>query len=395
MTSEIVTRWSRAFVAAGVGWFVLAHLAGVVGLGRPAVVALGLYGFAFHVIFGKAYSLVPSYFDRELAVPEAAVVHLPLAVLGTAGLAADAVGAGPASIGPAGAASWLSGCLVFVGALAWTVRDNPLGRETGTGETNAHRRRVDRAANAFVPVVLAYLVVGAALPVVATAGVEPPVVPADGAPASHLLAAGAGALLVFAIGFRLLPRFLVSTPRPWLVGGVLAAGAVGPTLLAVDFRGGATFRAGAVLQALAVLGFAAAVGDMYARSDRRRVGFLGVLAGVTAGALAVLVGLYVAFVGTSAGLFEAHVRLALAGFLGLTIVGVTYQFYPPGIGTWAGVGDRPARLSIALLFGGLLVEAGGHVAGAARLVDAGAGAELVGAALYAYILYGLFLERRG
>ncbi|MFB6228069.1 MAG: hypothetical protein ABEH88_05730 [Halobacteriales archaeon] len=49
---------------------------------------------------------------------------------------------------------------VFVGALLWSVRGNLSGAATGTGSANADRRGVDRIANAFVPVALAYLLTG-------------------------------------------------------------------------------------------------------------------------------------------------------------------------------------------------------------------------------------------
>ncbi|WP_255171562.1 hypothetical protein [Natrononativus amylolyticus] len=394
MTSATVTRWSRAFVAAGVLFFVAWQLAVVAGSGRRLAIVLGLYGFVFHVVFGKAYALIPSYFARSLAFPRAPAVHLPLALLGTAGLAADSIGVGPPQAGSLGAGLWLGGCLVFVGAIGWTVRDNLLGGETGTGEANAHRRRVDRLANAFVPVVVAYLLAGSAVPVLESVGFDPSPLPAGGPAATHLLAAGAGALLVFAIGFRLLPRFLVTTPRFALVALVLPAGALAPALLATDFLGGATFRIGAVLQAVAIGGFAVAYADMFYRSERRRVGFYAVLAGALCGVAAVGLGLTFAFGEFAAGAFDAHYRLALAGFLGLTIVGVSYQFYPPAIGTTPGVGDRTAHLSTGLLVGGLTLEAAGLLRRAPDLERGGSLLVLTGAALYAFVVLAVFLERR-
>lgn len=377
-----VTRWSRAFVVVSalclVGW----QLAVVLDLGRRVSVVLGLYGFVFCTIFGKGYSLLPSYFDRKLAVPRAPAVHLPLALAGIGGLAAAAIGIGPDGVGTAGALSWTAGVLVFVGTLGWTIRDNLTGRETGTSEANADRRTVDRLANGFVPIVLAYLVAGALLTVT------------DGGPTvTHLLAAGAGTLLVFAVGFRLLPRFLVVTPRTALVAVVLPAGALGPALLVSDFLGGLWFRVGALLQALAVIGFAVAYAEMYVRSDRSRVGLHAVLTAAVSGVAGVSIAVQFAFVGVDPTLVTAHLRLLLLGFLGLTVVGVSYQFYPPAIGSAPGAGDRGAMLSIGCLFGGLVVEVGGALGAVPELVTAGRLLALTGTLLYAYVLFSTFYER--
>ena len=185
-------------------------------------------------------------------------------------LALDPLQGIPAVVGAVGAVGWALGVGVFLVTLGWTLRDNPAGAGTGTGEANAERRPVDRFANAFVPVVLAYLALGSyqtlalrtSLP--AVLGPYPPRV-------SHLLGAGAAVLLVFAVGFRLLPRFLVAHPSRALVAVVLPSGSVAPVLLAASLVGrGALFRAGAALEAVAVVGFALALGALFARSDRRR-----------------------------------------------------------------------------------------------------------------------------
>jgi len=390
-----ISRWSRAFVAAGIGFFVAWQVAVAVGVPRAATVPLGVSGFVFHVVFGKAYTLVPSYFARELAVPYAPAIHLPLALVGAVGAFAAGAGLGPPIVAVAGATSWLLGCLVFVATLSWTARDNLTGRETGTGEANAHRRRVDRLANAAIPVVFTYLLVGSALPLAVALGLEPsPVLP--GPATTHLLAAGAAGLLVFAVGFRLLPRLLVVSIRPSLVGVVLFAGVTGPALLAVDFRGGSLFRLGAALQAIALLGFAVAVAALVRRSDRRRVGWRAILGAAACAALVALLGLTFALAPASsvpATAFDAHYRLAIGGFVGLTIVGVTYHFYPPAVASTAGIGDRTARWSVTALLGGLGLEVIGSLASASPLVGAGRWLSVLGAVLYAAVLWTIFLER--
>ncbi len=389
-TAAAASRRSSRFVVAGACWLAAWGVAATAGVPRSVEVALALYGFVFHVLFGKAYALVPSYFDRSLAVPRAPAVHLPLAVAGTGLLAAaPLVDVGP--LETAGAGVWGLGVLVFVGALAWTVRDNPTGAETGTGDHKAHLRGLDRVANAFVPLALAYMVVGAYARTAVPADLPSPVasVPAT----THLLAAGAATMFVFAVGFRLLPRFLVVDPPRSLASVVLPAGAVGPALLVADFGGGPTFYLGAVLEALAVVGFAVAVVVMVRGSERRRVGFSGVVAAAAAGVVAVGLGLEFAFAGRSVGEALAHARLTLVGFLGLTVVGLTYQFYPPAVGSFPGAGDRTAAASIVALAGGLAATAGGLLVGAETAARAGVGAATVGAVLYAYLVVGLVRER--
>ncbi|MEF8841773.1 MAG: hypothetical protein V5A62_09140 [Haloarculaceae archaeon] len=393
MSAATVSRGARRFLLVSAAAFVLALAADLTGVPRRTLVVLALYGFVLHALFGKAYSLVPSYFDRRLAVPRAPALHLPLSLVGVAGLALAPLREVPALVGTAGAVGWALGVAVFLAALGWTLRDNLSGTETGTGGANAGRRPVDRFANAFVPVVLAYLAfgsyetlaLGTGLP--AVLGPYPP-------RASHLLGAGTAALLVFAVGFRLLPRFLVAHPPRALVVAVLPSGAVAPLLLAVSLaERGTLFRAGAALEAVAVVGFALVFLVLFARSDRRRVGFYGVFAGVLAGTLAVVAGLALAAGPLDGALVAAHLRLNLLGFLGLTVVGVSYQFYPPAVGTFPGAGDRTALVAIGALAGGLAVGTAGRLGGLPAVVAAGTAVSLVGSAVHLYLLAGLFRER--
>ena len=78
MTREQVSRWARRYVLVSAGFLVGWQAALVAGVGRRASVTLGLFGFVLHMVFGKAYSLVPAYFDRELAFPRAPAVSLPV-----------------------------------------------------------------------------------------------------------------------------------------------------------------------------------------------------------------------------------------------------------------------------------------------------------------------------
>jgi hypothetical protein len=392
MTAATVSRWARRYVLASAAFLLLWQVGVVAGVPRRTEVTLALFGFVLHMIFGKAYSLVPSYFDRELAFPRAPAVGFPLAVAGTAGLAAASLGGSPAWLAPLGATLWALGVAVFVGTLAWTVRDNLTGGATGTGEANADRRPTDRLANAFVPVAGLYLVAGTYGTLALHTGL-PLLIDGYAPRLTHLLAAGTAALLIFALGFRLLPRFLVaSVPRP-LVAVVLVAGAVAPWLLAVGLGIGVWFRVGALLEALAVIGFAAGCWLLFARSDRRRVGFYGVLAGTASGVVGVALGLAFAFGHGSADLVVAHRRLNLLGFVGFTIVGLAYQFYPPAVGALPGSSDRTALISIATLVLGLLGQVVGLAAARPLVTTVGAVVALAGALLYAYLLGSVFRAR--
>ncbi|MFB6122194.1 MAG: hypothetical protein ABEJ78_01875 [Haloferacaceae archaeon] len=394
MSSATVTRWSRRYVAVGACSLVVWQLATLLGSGRETGVVVGVYGFVLHVVFGKAYALVPSYFERDLALARAPAVQFPFAVVGTACLAAATVSGVPAVVHTAGATLWAVGVAVFCGALAWTVRDNLTGSATGTGEANAHRRRIDRVANAFVPVAFAYLLLGTyetlatGSPVPSFVGGGPPVT-------AHLLAAGGAVTLLLAVGFRLLPRFLVATPPAPLVGVVLPAAAVGPLLLATSFGGGPAFRIGAAVEAVAVVGFAVAFATTFARSERRRIGFYGVLAGVVAGSAGVALGLGFALghLAPVAAAARLHFRLNVLGFLGLSIVGVSYQFYPPTVGSFRGASNRTAGASLVAIAAGLVVEAVGRLGGGDAAVPVGVGLALLGASLYAFLVLGVFRER--
>jgi hypothetical protein len=389
--SATVSTWTRRFVAAGALWLVLWSLTAVLALPRRTEVTLALFGFVFHTLFGKAYALVPAYFDRELAVPRAPTVQLPLSVLGTLGLAAAGLPWVPGVVGAAGAVLWAAGVAVFLGTLAWTVRDNLAGAETGTGDHDASRRTVDRMANAAMPVAFAYLVVGTAVLVAANIPVDAPFAYAP--QRTHLFAAGTAALLVFSVGFRLLPRLFVADPPEPLVAVVLSLGAGAPAILALTLPAGPIFRLGAVLEALAVVAFALAVLWLVIESDRERVGRYGVVLGALSGVAVVVLGLWFALGGLDDALVVTHYRVALIGFLGLTIVGVATQFYPPAVGEFPIEGDRLALGVMATLAGGLVVDGAGRLGELPAVATSGLALAALGAVGYAWLLLGIFRGR--
>ncbi|MDS0278377.1 hypothetical protein NDI85_11265 [Halomicroarcula sp. S1AR25-4] len=390
MSARRVTRWSRAFVAAGVAFFLATHLAIAAGLGRRSVVTVGLYGFVFHVLFGKAYALVPSFFDRELQTATPLPVHAALSVSGTIALALDSVGVtGRSWLGSAGGVLWALGVAVFLGTLSWSVRDNLSGAATGTGGANADRRLVDRRANAVVPVACSYLAVVALVRLLGPVGWPALTTPQ----VSHLLAAGTAALLVFGVGFRLFPRFLGTHPPQRSVPVVLVSGAVAPVALTVGLFDRRLLVLGGVVEAVAVVGFAVTYLVLFRRSERHRVGLWAVAFAVLAGVGGVALGLTIALVGRDPALVTAHYRTMLLGFLGLTVVGATFQFYPPSVGRWPLASDRTARAAVALLAAGLLGQGLGLLVDVSPVETLGQGVGVVGAGLYAWLVAAAFRSR--
>jgi len=383
------TRGSRRFVAASLVFLLCWQAAVLAGGGRALAVVLGLYGFVFHTVFGKAYALLPSYFDRTLAPTWAPAVQLPLSVLGVVALAVGRIG--PAWLTAVGSVLWAGGVAVFLGALGWTIRDNPTGRETGTGGVNDHRRPIDRLGNAAMPVALLYLGVGSAVGVAELLGTGPPLAISPPAVA-HLLAAGGAALLVFGVGFRLFPRFLVASPPRPVVALVLLAGAAGPALLAIGVHTGSLLP-GAVAQSVAVAGFGTTYLGLFARSTRRRVGFVAVAVAAVAGISGVAIGLRFAVVGVNSTLIAVHYRLLLLGFLGLTVVGAAFQFYPPSVGDNRFATDRTAAIAIAALTVGLAGQTAGIAVNYPLLTTVGEMGTILGAAIYTFLVAVAFRTR--
>ncbi|MDS0222126.1 hypothetical protein NDI54_12275 [Haloarcula sp. S1AR25-5A] len=383
MRPERASRW---FVTASALFFVGFHAAAV-GAPRRVVVTLGLYGFVLHVLFGKAYALVPSYFDRDLEWKSGPAVQFPLSVIGTVGLALAPLG--PPWLQPVGTVLWAGGVAVFLGTLGWTMRDNLTGAATGTGGANEHREPIDRTANVAVPIALGYLTLAAGSALAIAAGFGS-ILPQQ---LSHLLAAGTAALFVFGVGFRLFPRFLVAEPPRPVVGVVVAAGAVGPALLGFGLLDRRLLLVGGIVEAIAVVGFALSYVVLFRRSERRRVGFYAVLVAVAAGVVGIGLGLTIAVIGRSPALITAHYRAMLAGFLGLTVVGAAFQFYPPAVGVWPRANDRTALVSIGLLGGGLGIQIIGLLGQFRGVTVVGTAAGVLGALLYTYLLGAAFARR--
>ncbi|MFB6311116.1 MAG: hypothetical protein ABEH64_08035 [Salinirussus sp.] len=358
MAAATISRWARRFLVIGVAFLTVAQIVGLAGAPRSVEVILGLYGFVLSVVFGKAYSLLPSYFDRTLAVPRAPAWHLPIHTLGVLALAGAAWPGTPTMFETAGRVLWSVGVVIFAVSIALTIRSNPLGLETGTSGANASRAGLDRIANLFMPAAPAYLLIGTLVGLAAQTGLSPPL---DGSSVRvhHLLAAGFALLLLFSVGYRLLPRFLVAQVPRSLAIITLPAGALGPALLAIGYPSGPLFAAGAILESVAIASFAIAYGWLFVATDRDRIGFYGPLGGVIAGLFGIGLGLHFALVGFEASLILSHVRLNVFGLLGLSIIGIIFQFYPPAVSNWPVSGDHLAGASLAVYASGVGILAAG------------------------------------
>jgi len=391
MASATLSRWTRRYLVVAVVCLALAGVAIVLGAPRRTEVALGLYGFVLTTAFGKAYTLVPSYFDRTLVVPQIPAVHLPIQVVAVSALAVAPIRGAPSALDVVGPVAWGLGVAVFAGTVLATIATNPLGRETATSESKADRAALDRLANPFMPVALGYLLVGSYTLLAPAVGL-PALIDGVVVRSTHLLAAGFALLLLFSVGYRLLPRFLVANLPTALAGPVLVAGAVAPALLAVGYPAGVVFQAGAALESLAVVGFAVSYGWLFFSTDRDRVGFYGPMAGVVLGLGGVLLGAWFAFVGIDGGLVRSHLRLNVFGLLGLSVLGVIYQFYPPAVSAWPGEGDRLALASIALVAAGVVTTVL-TAFGPAPFVALGGGVLALGGVVATYLVVGTIWSR--
>ncbi|WP_396613605.1 hypothetical protein ACH9L7_16860 (plasmid) [Haloferax sp. S1W] len=397
MTGAGRSRWSRRFIILSAAFLVVWRVGALVGIPRRAEVALALFGFVFHIVFGMAYLLVPSYFGTILATDRVPAIHLALSLVGTVLLAVEALLDVPPLVESLGAFLWFAGVAAFLAALLWSIRTPLLESETGTASHRADHRRVDRHANRVIPISFAYLTVGS---YELLARVSPLLGLTDGylPRVTHLLAAGFVVLLVFSLGVRLAPRFL-GVPAPVIpTVVVLVAGSLGPGLIAYGLGGGPTLAAGAIAETVAFVGFAAVYLSIYRRSERRRVGSGAILVGAISGVSGITIGLTMAagpLVGVhpfALGTITTHLHLNLLGFLGLVIVGFAVQFFPPTAGRFRGADERTARVVIGALAVGLVLSVGGHTLAVPTVVTLGNGVSLVGALGYGYVLTRLLVE---
>lgn len=274
-------RWTQRFTIASVGSFVVFLLAVLWEIDRQTAVLIGVFGFVCPMIFGMAYLLFPSYAGRTLVDRRLAGVHFVTAYIGVGLLVLARTVEGASALFRIGVLFWTFGVVVFVGALLVTVASLPLADPLKTLREAATPQRSPRLATAAIPIAIAYLLVG-------TIGLITTVEPIRIGSVTlsqviHYYVIGFGALLVYALGARLLFGFFhVSLPRP-IVGTVLVAGSLAPGLLGTSLWIDPWFQIGAALAAVAMLGYLGLVAFVARRTGRVRVGLSGIVLGAIAG----------------------------------------------------------------------------------------------------------------
>jgi hypothetical protein len=377
-------RWTQRFTIASAGSFVVFLLAVLLEIDRQTAVLIGVFGFVCPMIFGMAYLLFPSYAGRTLIDRRLAGIHFVTAYIGVGFLVLARAVEGASALFRIGVLSWTLGIVVFVGALLVTVGPllvaDPLEALRG-GETS---QRSSRLATAAIPIAIAYLVVGTVGLITTVAPIR--ITPVTLSQVIHYYMIGFGALLVYALGARLLLGFFhVSLPRP-IVGTVLVAGLLAPALLGTYFWIDPWFQIGAALATVAMLGYVGLVAFVARRTDRIRVGLSGIVLGAIAGSAAIVATLPIAFGGTGTGHIAVHRTLILAGFFPLTIVGYAYLFFPIPEGQFIGASPRSARTTIGLLAAGVGTQTFGTLASFGWLHTVGTTASILGAIGYSYLL---------
>ncbi|RKD89293.1 hypothetical protein [Halopiger aswanensis] len=383
-------RWTQRFTIASAGAFVAFLPAPLVGTGHRTAVLIGLFGFVCPMIFGMGYLLLPAYAGRTLVDYRLAGFHFGLAYLGAALIVGGWIRDGIGTLFTAGAALWALGVATFVGALLATIGPVLVTEPAAVLRFGDRPQRSTRLATAVLPVAVGYLLVGT----IALLEVTPLLGLTDGsirpAQVSHYYAIGFGALLVFALGARLLVGFYHVTPPRSLVWLLLLSGVVAPGLLGTVRWQGPWFRIGAGSAAVAMGCYAAVIAFVAVRTDRSRVELSGIAFGALAGVLAVVASGSLLLGNGVRNALLLHRTFVLAGFFPLTITGYAFQFFPVATGRVPGATARGVAATIGALAVGVAAQGLG-IAGQLELVRSfGIGLSLLGAIGYLYLVVGRF-----
>lgn len=383
LASGRLSLWTRYFTVASALSFVGTEALVVFGARRTLVATVALFGFVCPMIFGMAYLLIPSFVGRTLVDYRLPGVHFVLAYSGAAGLIVGRM-TEISVLTRAGVVCWSLGVAFFVAVLAWTIVPALRDRPEIVTRSGDRPQRSTRLATAMIPVSIGYLVFGT-IGLLGWAGFEP--IPAVPFPAVvHYYGAGFAALLIFALGARLMSGFFHVTPPRAGTWIVLVPGAVGPGLLATSFWTGVAFRVGAVLETVAMVGYAGLVGYVFWQSERRRLGLYGILLGAIAGVVATGLNVPAAFGTVAPGQLSAHATTIVSGFFTLTIVGYVIQFFALTSGRFPGATTRVAVGTMGVLAVGTLLRAGGSLIATPVFSRSGAILTLCGAGAYAYLV---------
>jgi hypothetical protein len=384
MTAGVGT-WTRYFALASAFAMVAHQVSPLVGAAVRTRAILGLFGAVLPMIFGMGYLLIPSYVGRTLATPRLPGVHFFLTYLGVwLLLAADLFDPSPVVV-PLGVISWAGGIVLFVTALGYTVIP-ALWRNPAIVLRSQNRpQRTTRAATGFIPLAIAYLLVGTIATIILIDGVTAPV-GSGFATAVHFYTMGVGTLLIFALGIRLLTGFFHVVPPKISSWVVLGSGGVAPLLLAPNLWLSPWFEIGGFLSLIAMGGYTIIVSLVWHRTPSRRVGLYGILFGAIAGLAGVAIPVWIVLEPGVADIIFVHATLLLDGFFLLTIMGYAYQFFPVTSSRFVGATDRTVLGTMGCLAIGVGLRAIGTIAAYPLARNSGIVLAIAGTTGYAYLL---------
>lgn len=392
--------WIASSLVLYVSWFLgSGAVAGLLARGTW-VLFLPAFGFIGLMIFGMAQHFVPLYSGRNLWNARFAFAQVTVAILGVLLLLP-----GPAWE-PFGFGLWLLACVMFVVLIVNTIRSEKL--PTRPAGRHAEYLLMDRLGIPMTSVAVLYLI-AASVGFLLQSPSDAPLLPAAQAyyySWLHLYNLGFIALMVFGVGFHLLPRFLDAVPNLRVAKAITAlalpgAAAVALTMPFLDVPSlEFVFAIFAVLEAAAAALFALLVLDLFRRSRGRRpasmfnaAAGLWLILGVTFGSL---FGLFPALTGTE--WVVAHGWINFFGFAGFEIFGITHEVLPPFTSMGLAVSRGVTRLDFVLAnigLGTLVLSFGASVAGLTSLfyalATAGLAVLLAMALLYASgVIWSLF-----
>lgn len=328
-------------------------------MARPAwTIDLPLFGFLGLMIFGLEEHFTPLFAGRELASPRLAILPVVL------GIASVGLSLLVPRLTLVGRLLWLSGSVVFVLLVLASLKVGAIRIRPRPGERLEGLRDLDARAGWMTVVASVYLLGGSIGFALAAPGGRAllPVIAPYGSSFLHLFTLGFVFVAVAAIALHLLPRFwdVLPSPRPTRVLTILAV--VSPAGVAATLPSASTvgplryvFIAFALGEALAAVSFAFVVGWMWHRSRMRRpaapffvLGGMWLVGGV-------LLGGFAAASETGLRLTTIHAWIALFGFAGLMLAGISHEILPPyahrGLRAWG----RAVRVHVALATVGLVL----------------------------------------
>lgn len=358
------------------------------------------------MIMGMAQQFIPLYSGRELWSGRGALLQVSVSIAGVVLLLIHPL------LAPLGLALWLLGTLLFILWIGMTLRSQKLPvRPQGK---RPEFRRMDVYAIPMTSSAVFYLV-AASVGFLLASPSDAPLVPFAAAhwfSFFHLYTLGFIVLMVFGVGFHLLPRFLDAVPRLGLAKAITVMALPGPAMVAltmpfldvpsVEF----VFAIFAVFEALAAALFAFLVLDLWRRSEHRRpastfnaMAGLWLILGVTFGSLfGVMPSLSLEWV-------PAHGWINLFGFAGLEILGVTHEVLPPFTSMGLKVSRTTTHTDLVLANLGLTLVVLSYAASIAGFLTVGSFVAVAGfavllllVAIYAwgtlYSLFGIVHPRR-